>query len=74
MRVDFGGDEPADAEDGCGEVEDGDAGDAGGEERNVEVGSVCCETAVRMPKETISRRVVSDYGTWRYSGVILLTS
>jgi hypothetical protein len=47
--VDFGGDkprrnEPADAEDGCGEVEDDDAGNAGGEERDVEVGPVCCET------------------------------
>ena len=48
--VDFGGDEPgrdepADTEDGCGEVEGDDAGDAGGEEGDVEVGFMCCETA-----------------------------
>jgi hypothetical protein len=48
--VDSGGDEPgrdklANAEDGCGEAEDGDAGDAGGEGRDVKVGFVCCETA-----------------------------
>ena len=46
--VDFGGDEPGrdeptDAEDSCGEVEDGDARNAGGEERDVEVGIVGCE-------------------------------
>jgi hypothetical protein len=48
--VGFGGgepgrDEPADAEDGCREVEDDNARNIGGEERDVEVGFVCCETA-----------------------------
>ena len=46
--VDLGGDEPgrnqpADAKDGCGEVEDDDAGDAGRKERDMERGFVCCE-------------------------------